>query len=108
MSIAVILDILQAVGLLNLFSVMFLVNLPAVVLSMYLYNSVRSHTRGYYLNKDDYNKDLKSFYRNTLEPLREDLNKLRLSVDNLSLLLGDQRVEVEKAKERLKYLDGRK
>jgi len=71
-----------------------------------LYNKLRADATSRYIPKETYDKDIKSLYTKTLQPLREDLNKLRQSIDALAHSLDNQREIAARHDERFKMMHG--
>lgn len=103
----VVFEILKELGFLNILAVMLLLNLPSILFTVYTMLDLRKLIGTEYVQKDKYNNDITLFYKSNMEPLRNDLNKLRESVQHLADLLDDQRIQSARQGERLNMYEKR-
>lgn len=85
--ITLVITALKELGILNLAIIMALINSPSIIFT--LIQSAKSKSKNYdtFLRKDDYDKDVKSLYRDILHPLKESVESIRKSVNDLDKLI---------------------
>ena len=83
-------EILKELGILNLMAVIFVLNLPTVCLVLYLH--MQQNKR--FISREEYNKDIKNLYRETLEPLKDEIINLNGLMQNLTEVLTDHKVAI--------------
>ena len=98
---------LADIGASNMVAVLTIVNTPSLLLVMLMYNKMKAEAADHYIQKETYDKDIKVLYTKTLQPLRDDIKKLRSSIDGLANSLDNQREVMARHDERLKILNGK-
>lgn len=85
-----IIEILKELGILNLMAVIFILNLPTVCLVLYLH--MQQNKR--FISREEYTKDIKNLYKETLEPLKDEIINLNGLMQNLTDVLTDHKVAI--------------
>lgn len=105
MTIGVTLKVLKELGLLNIVGIIFILNAPGIIFNMYQNNKFRQGVLKNFVDKDQYDRDVKGLYKTTLEPLTEDIGALRKAIDSLTSTLQEQMRTVVRHDEKLKRID---
>lgn len=85
-----IIEILKELGILNLLSLIFILNTPTVCFVLYLH--VTQNKR--FISREEYTKDIKLLYKETLEPLKDEICNLNALMQNLTDVLTDHKVAI--------------
>ena len=104
MSLNILIELIREMGFLNILGALFLLNTPAILFVTHIYVTGKTKLAELYIEKTTYNKDIKILYTKTLEPLHEDITKLRVSMEMLAKALDTQREMSARHDERLKII----